>query len=139
MLEFGDRYSHHAAEPDYGRFLERLSELGWWVGLAPLEDNPFNRCKADTKWVEYCWARIAVVASDLPTYHRACAEGAGLLANGLDAWERAIELLLTDSQFRDAQCTAAAQRLRKLYSRNQLARQVEDVIDLACATSQVTA
>jgi glycosyltransferase involved in cell wall biosynthesis len=138
MAEFGERYRHHAAEPDYDRFLQHLAETGWWVGLAPLEDNPFNRCKADTKWVEYSWAGIAVVASDLPVYHRACAEGAGLLAHGLDGWERAMELLLTDSLFREAQCTVAKQRLRKLYNRSRLARQVEDILDLACAQDRVS-
>ncbi len=139
MAEFGERYRHHAAEPDYDRFLQHLAETGWWVGLAPLEDNPFNRCKADTKWVEYSWAGIAVVASDLPVYHRACAEGAGLLAHGLDGWERAMELLLTDSLFREAQCTVAKQRLRLHYSRSRLARQVEDILDLASAPYRVGA
>ena len=57
LSEFGSRVGHHRGVPNYALFLARLSELGWWVGIAPLEDTPFNRCKADTKMgrIHLCW------------------------------------------------------------------------------------
>lgn len=52
----------------YWEFREYLRSLGWWIGLAPLEDSEFNICKSDTKLVEYTHAGIPVVASDCGPY-----------------------------------------------------------------------
>lgn len=53
---------------DYAAFRRRLAELDWDIGLAPLRDTPYNRCKTATKWAEYAEAGAAVVASDIEVY-----------------------------------------------------------------------
>ncbi|MCA3242670.1 MAG: glycosyltransferase [Rubrivivax sp.] len=128
MAAFPGRYAHHPGVADYDGFLEKLGGLGWWVGLAPLEDNPFNRCKADTKWVEYTWCGMAVVAADLPVYHRACSRSSGLLARDVDDWREAIASLLRSEARRHAQVQAARDHLRLGYDRGRLRQQVLDVI-----------
>ncbi|MDJ0839108.1 MAG: glycosyltransferase [Acidobacteriota bacterium] len=40
------------------------------VGLAPLEDTPFNRSRSDGKFLEYAAHGAAPVLSDLPVYRR---------------------------------------------------------------------
>ena len=124
MAAFGDRYLHHDGVADYEGFIDKLGELGWWVGLAPLEDNPFNRCKADTKWVEYSFAGIATAASDLSVYWGACADGAGELAGSDDTWYRSIDRLLRDAGRREQAIERARRRLRDNYARPRLQDQV---------------
>jgi len=128
---FGDRCSSHEGVADYGAFVDKLCTLGWWVGLAPLEANGFNRCKADTKWVEYSFAGITTVASDLPVYHRACAAGAGWLAATSEAWYSALEALIRNAGLRRRSVEAARQRLRETYARPLLQRQVLRIMDRA--------
>ncbi|WP_230534256.1 glycosyltransferase family protein [Microvirga roseola] len=131
LTRFGKRVSHHAPVSDYARFVSKLCELGWWVGLAPLEDNAFNRCKADTKWVEYSYAGIAVVASDLPVYHRACNERAGVLASDLESWYRALNALLCSLDLRQGLVDRARQKLTTRYTHTALEKQVIDVLSAA--------
>lgn len=131
MADHPGRYGHHAGVADYAAFVERLSELGWWIGMAPLEDNAFNRCKIDTKWVEYTYAGIAVVATDIPVYTRVCADGAGLLVRTADDWYRALDSLLRDGRRRDEQLRRArlrlAERRMKIDRSQQALAILEDV------------
>jgi glycosyltransferase involved in cell wall biosynthesis len=133
LQRFGSRVRHLAPVADYAEFLPYLRSLGWWIGLAPLEDNVFNRCKADTKWVEYSLAGMAVVASDLPVYHRACSDGAGVLAADPAQWRRAIEELLNKPRDRQHMIDRAQDKLRETYSHERLREQVVGVFEQAFA------
>jgi hypothetical protein len=44
LASFGSRVRHLPPVAGYTQFRSHLRSLGWWVGLAPLEDNAFNRC-----------------------------------------------------------------------------------------------
>lgn len=128
---FGNRVRHHPGVRDYRRFLGRLKAMGWWVGIAPLVDHPFNRCKADIKWLEYGLAGMAVVASDLPVYHRACAGGAGLLAATDEDWMRHLTSLLTDRTRRAALVTAAQRKIATDYRHEAMRAQALEIFALA--------
>lgn len=136
LTEFGQRVRHLAPIPDYSDFLPYLRRLGWWIGLAPLEDNPFNRCKADTKWVEYSLAGIAVIASDLPVYERACAGGSGILARDRREWTRALIELLVRPPERSAMVESAQRKLRERYTHEKLRQQVMNVFDQALTANR---
>lgn len=131
---FGSRIRSLAPVPDYSNFIPHLRSLGWWVGLAPLEDNAFNRCKANTKWVEYSLAGIAAVASDLPVYQRVCADGAGILANTGSDWRNAILALLVQPDLRGGMIETAQQKLRERYTHDRLRAQVMTIFEAAFAT-----
>ncbi len=133
---FGNRYAHHKGVSDYELFLERLKELGWWVGIAPLEDNPFNRCKADTKWVEYSFAGMPVVASDLPVYHKACADESGILAKNNTEWFYALKALVRDAALRQKFVTNAQTKLSQQYTHNILEKQIMGVIQQVQSTQR---
>lgn len=126
--QFGSRVCHLPPVRDYSKFTAYLKTLGWWIGLAPLQDNVFNRCKADTKWVEYTLAGMAVVASDLPTYHRACADGAGILAKSSRDWSNALLTLLARPHQRSCMVSIAQDKLRESYNNERLRRQIESVV-----------
>lgn len=93
---FQDRCAHVPPTEDYGTFLARLGTLGWSVGLAPLKAIPFNSTKAQTKFVEYASAGIAVAASEGPVYGPIIADGAAAGALTVLDWAVAIERLLAD-------------------------------------------
>jgi glycosyltransferase involved in cell wall biosynthesis len=131
MERFGRRVRHIEAVGDYGQFLTHLRTLGWWIGLAPLEDNPFNRSKADTKWVEYSSAGIPVIASDLPLYERACAEGAGILANSKEDWKKALIELVYRPDLRKRMVERAQARLQEIYTHECLRAQVAEIFSRA--------
>jgi glycosyltransferase involved in cell wall biosynthesis len=131
LARFKNRVVHHAPVSNYASFVSKLCELGWWIGLAPLEDNSFNQCKADTKWVEYSYAGIPVVASDLPVYHQACAGGAGILATDLEDWYKALKHLLNSSTLRHKIVDEARQKLSVRYSHSGLETQILNVLSTA--------
>ena len=119
---FKGRVIAHPPTSDYAEFLRRLAALDWDIGLAPIIDNPFNRCKADTKWVEYTAAGIPVVASDLPVYENACGDGAGRLVK-VEEWQIALEQLISDPVKRSELAANAQERLNRLYSEEKVAVQ----------------
>ncbi len=125
---FGSRVGQIAETSDYDAFLNKLSELGWWVGLAPLEDTHFNRCKTEIKWMEYSFAGIATVASDVDVYRRCCHGDAGVLVPDDTCWAALVGALLNDHQRRKALVDTARSRVAREYSLDRLQRQVGDVI-----------
>ncbi len=128
LARFEGRITRHNGMADYASFMRHLAGVGWHIGLAPVLDSPFNRCKADTKWVEYTSAGIAVVASDLPVYHRACAGGAGVLAPA-HGWEAAISELLSNEAARIAAIERAQARLAADYNPDRLTNQLLAILE----------
>lgn len=133
LAAFGSRVVHHPPIADYDAFLARLAELGWWVGLAPLEDTLFNRSKTETKWLEYTFAGVPTVASDMEVYRRCCAGGAGLLVRD-GAWGEALPRLLDDPDARGSLIEAARRRSRD-YSLARMRAQLERVIASAATVA----
>jgi glycosyltransferase involved in cell wall biosynthesis len=84
---------------NYTGFRRRLGELGLGIGLAPLADNPFNRAKTPTKWVEYAEAGAAVLASPIRPYLPIIAERAAMAATP-DQWEAGLRRLVEDPALR---------------------------------------
>jgi len=94
-------YTHYdqVAASDYARF---ISGLHIDIGLAPLEDSPFNRAKSDIKYLEYSAVGAATIASPIPPYAGSIQEDRGMLvgANTEDAWMTGIRQLVDDTELR---------------------------------------
>lgn len=99
---------------DYAAFRRTLAGLGWDIGLAPLQDTAYNRCKTPTKWVEYAEAGIAVLASDMAVYRPMIAADAALGARD-GQWEPALRRLIGDAALRRRLTDGAGQLLRAQY------------------------
>jgi glycosyltransferase involved in cell wall biosynthesis len=127
LTRFGPRAVQRPAVPDYEAFLARLGSLEWDVGLAPLCENRFNACKADTKWVEYAAAGIPVAASDRLVYQRVGAAGAAALVPD-DGWEGTLTALLDEPERRSSLCERASSVLATDYTPSRLEAQVLDVL-----------
>ena len=124
LAAFGDRVRHHTAHKGYAEFLGKLGTLDWHIGLAPLVDEPFNRCKAPTKFIEYTGAGIPTVASSV-VYADAIPPGGGVLAEG--DWYAALSACLDDPAARARQLDTARGHCRAVYDLEVLARQVMQV------------
>jgi GT2 family glycosyltransferase/glycosyltransferase involved in cell wall biosynthesis len=88
----------------YPGFVQWLTTVqpGWHIGLAPLLDTEFNRCKSALKAIDYAALGLVVLASDMPVYRGSVADGpAGhLVANTEAAWYAAIDRLVRDPNAR---------------------------------------
>jgi glycosyltransferase involved in cell wall biosynthesis len=84
-------------EAGYGAYAARLAGIRPDIGLAPLSDNPFNRCKSAVKWLEYSALCAAGVYADLPPY-KCVRHGETGLKAGEDPkqWEEALAFLVAD-------------------------------------------
>lgn len=123
---FGDRISRVGFVRSYDEFLSTFANLGWSIGICPLADTPFNRFKANNKWVEYTSVGVATVATAGMLYDDCCAEGCGLLANDDVQWEEALQALIDSPHQRSAMVGAAQERLRRDYSPAALRQQLQD-------------
>ena len=129
---FGDRVQATPPIGDYDAFVARFRSLRWDIGLCPLHKTPFNRVKADTKWVDYTSIGAAVIASRDTAYDACCSDGCGLLVDSAEEWAAAIDSLVTDPAARHAQVQAAQAKMGDRYSQERLTAQVLAIFDVAC-------
>lgn len=78
----------------------RLSGLQLDIGLAPLLDTEFNRCKSNIKWLEYAIAEIPAVYSPTVYEHRGFEPKFGLVADKPEQWYNSIKHLIVYPQRR---------------------------------------
>jgi glycosyltransferase involved in cell wall biosynthesis len=111
---------HHAPVFQYERFLRSFSSGGFQIGLAPLPDTAFCRCKTNNKFREYGASHIAGVYSNVETYTRCVTDGeTGLLvANEPDAWYEALCRLIDDTTLRHRIQTQARKHVEEHYSQD---------------------
>ena len=88
------------------------------VAVVSLEDNLFNRCKSNIKWLEYSACGIAGVYSDLPPYNSCIRHGqTGLLVgNRVQDWFQAIDTLVTNTSLRRDMAQKARQEVLSDYT-----------------------
>jgi glycosyltransferase involved in cell wall biosynthesis len=106
--------STHAMR-SYPGFVNWLTSMQtrWHIGLAPLLDTPFNRCKSPIQAMDYAALGVVTVASDVPTYHGSLADGpAGqLVSNDPRAWHATLDWLIRDHNLRRSIAQQARQTL----------------------------
>jgi hypothetical protein len=139
LNEFGDRVTVIPPVTVYAEFLQEFSMLNWDIGLCPLASTPFNRVKANTKWVEYTSVGAAVIATRGMAYDDCCAAGCGELAGSDEEWVAALDSLCSDRVRRYNMVLAAQARLQREYTDELLRDQIWAVLQRAQAISQTAA
>lgn len=92
---------------------------GTTIGLCPLQDTPFNRCKTPIKAYEFALSGAAVIGS--PTqYGPVLADGRGLVCRTPDAWAAALTHYLADAATRAASARALLAFVQGLDARQHL-------------------
>ena len=93
------RVSPPAGATVYPRFVRWLTrEERFDLGLAPLVDNPFNWCKSDIKFLDYCGLGVLPILSDAPAYSgdAKTLALAVLATNTADGWHEALTRVLRE-------------------------------------------
>ena len=104
----------------YVRFVKTLFSLHVDIGLAPLEDNEFNRCKSNIKWLEYSACTAAGIYSDLPPYKDIQSGRDGLLVgNSPREWRDALEFLICNKKERIKMGYMARKRVMDEFTLNK--------------------
>lgn len=85
---------------DYSKMLTNFD-----IGIAPLEDNDFNRCKSDIKYKEYAGAGVPCIASSVEPYKNTIKDGEdGLLVKSkgatFNSWYKKIKKMVEDRDLR---------------------------------------
>ena len=107
---FSDQvFSHPVA--NCNNFLQYLYDLGWNLGLAPLENTDFNKCKSPGKYLEYTACGIPTIASDILVYNGLINQENGVLVAPDQWYENIIALIKSPNQAKNlvqkAQLTCA--------------------------------
>jgi hypothetical protein len=78
------------------------SNMHWDIGLCPLLDSTFNRCKSDIKYLDYSAAGIPGIYSRVPVYESTIQHlTTGYLAdNTVESWVEALQRLVNDVDLR---------------------------------------
>lgn len=88
---------------DYLQFVQWLHEKSCWaIGIAPIEDTEFNRCKSYIKYLDYSALGLATICSDLEPYQAVVEDGVNgvLTANSMESWYHALKSLIDDEDRR---------------------------------------
>ena len=93
---------------EYRKFMD---EQKFDVGIAPLEDSPFAKCKYFNKYLEYTLSGVVGVYSNVEPYTYVVTDGDnGYLADNNDiSWEEKLKIAIEDSSLRIA-CARNAQK-----------------------------
>lgn len=121
LAAFADRITTLPAIGDHAQFLSALAGRGWTLGIAPLADTAFNRCKTAVKWLEYTACGIPVLASDMPVY--AGLPGCRLVTDS--GWAEALAALIDDASARTTLQRDAVTALRRDYPPARHAAELE--------------
>jgi glycosyltransferase involved in cell wall biosynthesis len=92
-----------AGKTDYLSFMPWFSSrVRWDIAISPLQDTPFNRCKSDIKFLDYCAIGAAGVFSRVSAYASTVRhlETGWLVENKPEAWIEALEQLISDASLR---------------------------------------
>ena len=85
---------HVPWKADKSKYVRSLEEH-FDVGICPLADNDFNRCKSAIKAIEYGFRGIPTIASNIPPYDEVVLHGfTGFLCDSKEDWAGYTELLL---------------------------------------------
>lgn len=120
----------------YKEYAGILAGSGFDIVLAPLEENLFNRCKSDIKFLEYSICGYPGIYSNVGPYKESVKDGVtGILTgNTTNEWVAAMERMIEDFELRETLAKNALKYVeenRMLYSSAR--ERIEFYRDLASA------
>lgn len=91
----------------FKEYPEYLAKQKWNIGICPLVDTSFTRCKSHIKWLEYSMCRIPTIASAVYPYSQVILDNeTGILVKP-NEWEKALEYLIENETKRITLAEAA--------------------------------
>ncbi|MBR2828145.1 MAG: glycosyltransferase, partial [Bacilli bacterium] len=85
------------------------------INLVPLEKSVFNEAKSENKWVEAALTKTVTIASNVGAFKQMIKNGEdGILAeNNEKSWEKELEKLIQDKEYRNKLANHAYNRVMK--------------------------
>ena len=84
-------------------YLAKLQKIGLDIGLVPNNDNAFNSCRSNVKFVEYSSMGAVTIASNIESYRDSITNGQNgiLVKNSRKHWFKAIQDLIENVDYRN--------------------------------------
>ena len=112
-------------------YMNTLAGLNLDIGIAPLEDNMFNKSKSPLKYFEYSAVKAMTIASDTPVYRNHIHPSTGvLLKDKKDDWFSAISHFIFDRSTVDNMQTAAYKTVKANYLMVNNSNQILDTYEI---------
>ena len=112
------------------RYPKWIGKFGFDIGIAPLQDNNFNRGKSNLRWLEHSALGIPCVASPLPHFVESISPCAtGYLANNTTDWVYYLSELVSAPKLRETIGIAARQEIKDKWSLKTLGRKYKAAIE----------
>lgn len=112
----GARGCKHERWVTFDKYYKTLGNLGLTIGIAPLVDNAFDRCKSNLRWLEYSALGIPTVASPVGPYQCIRNNATGLYAHDEHGWYTTLTALIKRPKTRARIATNALRTVRRSYS-----------------------
>jgi glycosyltransferase involved in cell wall biosynthesis len=84
-----ERFDFKQVEWHPSKYPQKLWDMDLDIGLAPLLDTNFNRCKSAIKWLEWAYMDVPVVASNMESYNKL--DDIVLANNTYSDWKEALQ------------------------------------------------
>ena len=134
MTEYSDNIDvEYIDSMGLDEFREFIADAQYDIGLAPLPDTEFTRCKYANKYIEYSMAGISGIYSSIAPYEAAVKPGiTGWLAeNNKESWLKTMTEAIDNKELREEIACNAQEDLRLNYSEESLLPKVIDDISNA--------
>jgi glycosyltransferase involved in cell wall biosynthesis len=117
----------HIPTCSYEKYRDKLSELNFDIGIAPLTDTRFNRSKSCLKFYEYAAVRTVTLASRVIPYSQEM-DQEDLVKNRHDKWVSKLRKLIEDETYRQQRLYAQEAWVNEMRDIKKIAKQWEQVI-----------
>lgn len=119
FITVGQAYGHKFVDdnigfvklPDYPKV---LAKAAFDIGVAPLRDNLYNRCKSNLRLLEYSALRIPTVCSKIVTYQ--APSNTIQCTDDADEWVKALSSLLEDARKRRELAESAYREVKENFN-----------------------
>lgn len=104
------------------------------IGVAPLQDNDFNRSKSNLRWLEYSAIHIPTVTSRVYPFRNSIRHGEdGFICNTSQQWYDALKLMIVDAQKRKEVGEAAYKRVKADFNLETTSRRYAEILkEITC-------
>ena len=100
----------------------------WDIGIVPLVNTEFNKCKSELKYIEFAALGIPVVASNMNVYNEVIKDGVnGYLASNEEEWIDKVSLLIEDPILRNGMVNNARDDILKNYNLKSRLNQWDEI------------
>jgi glycosyltransferase involved in cell wall biosynthesis len=120
----------------FKEYPELIANAAWDIGICPLVDSPFTRCKSHIKWMEFSMFKIPVIASYVYPYfmdvwgRQTIEDGeTGILVKP-SQWESALESLIKDAKLRKTLGQSAYDFIKRVwqYDGSEMSDKIDKIL-----------